>query len=86
MRELITATVTISILLTFFAQLEDQAHAVSAKTLLFTQDMQDGLDCVLDGKLLIECEPQLVGDYGFDENLNETQAILDEIEITLSTP
>lgn len=78
MKEIASITVVFGILLSLFAQLEVQANMASDQVLEFTNDMNMGLECVLDGKLLVDCQPDLFEDYGFNENLNTTSQILND--------
>lgn len=75
MENLMTATIAIGILLSFFAQLEEQAVYASDLALNYTESMTQGLDCVLDNKLLVECNPELFSNEelkGALNNLNHT--------------
>jgi len=85
MRELIFGTAAIGILLSFFVQLESIANDSSNQVIAFADDMDSGLSCVLDGKLLVDCQPKLFTDYGFDENLNETRAVVTDINTKLKS-
>jgi hypothetical protein len=78
MKDVILGVAVIGMLLTFFVQLNTIAESVSAQTIDFAIDMDEGLSCVLEGKLLVECQPELFEDYGFNENLNTTIDVLDD--------
>ena len=79
------AILVIGILLSFFVQLESIANDTSAQAIAFADDMNSGLDCVLDGKLLVDCQPELFQDYGFHENLNETMDVLNDMQDELES-
>jgi hypothetical protein len=85
MKELLIAPVVIGILLSFFVQLESIANDTSVKAIAFADDMDSGLSCVLDGKLLVDCQPELFQDYGFHENINETMDVLDDMQDELES-
>ena len=79
MKELLVGPVVIGILLSFFVQLESIANDTSTQAIAFADDMDSGLNCVLDGKLLVDCQPELFTDYTFHENLNETMDLLNDM-------
>ena len=85
MKELLIAPVVIGILLSFFVQLEAIANDTSNQAIAFADDMNSGLDCVLDGKLLVDCQPELFTDYNFHENLNETMDLLNDMQDELES-
>lgn len=83
MKELILGVAVITMMLGFFAQLNAIAESTSNQAINFASDMDSGLSCVLEGKLLVDCRPELFQDYGFHENLNETMDVLNDMQTEL---
>lgn len=61
------------------SDLVTQAEDVSNKTLEYTQQMNDALDCAFKGVELSVCSPDLVT-TDFDEDVDEFEKTLEEVK------
>lgn len=63
----------------FASDLVHQAEEVSDKTINYTQQMNDALDCAFKGIELSVCSPNLV-DVTYDADMEQFQKTLEEIK------
>ncbi len=83
MKQLLIAPVFVVMFLGFATQLVDIAESSSAKTLDYTKDMNDAIDCAVRGIDLSVCSPNLMN-YDFEEEIDKTIKVNEEIIETLS--
>lgn len=68
MNGLFAGLMSLGLIMTFFAQLVVLAHDVSDKSIDFADDMVEGVDCTLQGRLLSECKPELLAvDFSYEQ-------------------
>ena len=62
----------------FLGELEDLSYQASDKTLQYTEDAVNALDCAFEARPLTECSPDITGPE-FSEEIARTNALLTEM-------
>ena len=73
-RELIIAPLIGLFIIGFMIQMTEIAQSTSAKVINFTSDMDNALECALNGRSIFECSPRL-GNYSFKEDASEYETL-----------
>lgn len=71
MKAAILAPIMLLFLLGFIVELGEIAESTSVKTLRYTQDMSDAMDCAFRGVSISECSPNLL-ETDFEPEINRS--------------
>ena len=78
MKELITASIVVSIIIGLTMQLVDIADSTSKKVVKYADDMNNAIDCAFKGVDIYVCSPDL-SSTDFRPELNQTKEIADKM-------
>lgn len=75
MKELVFAPIAVAALLGMITELQDLAQDSQDRTLQYTQDVVDALDCAYQARPLTDCAPGITND-DFTQQIQETNNLL----------
>lgn len=75
MKELVFAPIAVAVLLGMVTELQDLAQDTQDRTLQYTQDVVDALECAYQASPLTDCAPGITND-DFSQQIKETNALL----------